>query len=133
MASFSHPVGSLRPPKARQKVVPVRRSLQLTGLALSSTVVLFACGTPEVDRACRQYVRCQAAFDQAADVSPADVSAYAADGPCWGGDPRSADRCVVECLEATALLQAAADDAGLNVPQCDVSADNDAGDLGGAQ
>lgn len=92
------------------------------GLVLAILLVEFACAPREVAPACDAYIACQAAFDDAADLEPADVSAYAEDGPCWG-DPRSSDRCAAECAANMDALRAAAGDAGLEVPACDVESD----------
>lgn len=89
-------------------------------------VALAGCGPRVVDPACETYIACQAAFDDAAGVRPADTSTYTEAGDCWAGDPRTADRCVAECTESTDALRAAASDLDLDLTAC-ADATDDAG------
>jgi len=95
----------------------------MRALVLMVVVVAAGCGPRVMDPACEAYVACQAAFDAAADVEPVDTSPYALEGDCWGGDPRSADRCALECAESLAFVQQAAADADLTLDACAVEVD----------
>ncbi len=90
-----------------------------------------------VDPVCDDYMACQAAFDDVAGGEATDTSIYAEEGDCWAGDPKVADRCAAECLEALTVLQEAAATQDLDIAACavdatDGSVDSSADDGAGA-
>lgn len=77
---------------------------------------------------CRQYVRCQAAYDAAAGLDPVDTADFEKDGSCWTS-PEFSEACTEECVEAVAVLRDAAALGDLRVEECD-AADADDGATG---
>lgn len=68
-------------------------------------VAFVGAGCPSEE--CRDYVRCQKAYDALAAADPVDVSEYEDGGACWG-NLQSAQLCTAQCKEALAALAALA-------------------------
>lgn len=82
-------------------------------------VVVAACQPQPPSDACRQYVSCQAAYDDAAGLDATDTADYDRGGQCWE-TPEFAEACDADCVDAVAALSAAAAAADLRVEECDV-------------
>lgn len=83
-------------------------------------VAIAGCAGLAPSDACRQYVDCQAAYDDAAGLDPVDTSSYDRDGSCWQS-PELSQRCDAECTDAVASLREAAVAADLRVEECDAA------------
>lgn len=75
-----------------------------------------ACATEPSD-ACRSYVACQAAYDEATGTGPVDVAQYREGGACWDS-AENAVQCTNDCESGLALLGDAAADEGLELAAC---------------
>ena len=82
-------------------------------------VVAGACAPLPPSDECRQYVSCQAAYDDAAGLDATDTVDYDRDGQCWE-TAEFAEACDADCVEAVDALRAAAAAADLRVEECDV-------------
>ena len=80
-------------------------------------VVFVGCQPQPPTDACRHYVACQKAFDDAAGLDPVDTAAYERDGACWTS-PEFSEACDADCEDALVDLASAADAADLDVEEC---------------
>lgn len=80
-------------------------------------VVAGACAPLPPSDECRQYVGCQAAYDDAAGLDPVDTADYDKDGSCWSS-PEFSEACTAECTDALTALRDAAAAADLRVEEC---------------
>ena len=99
------------------RVLRVRAPMSLT-LVLLGVSGCGGCPAITPTDACRQYVDCQAAYDEAAGLDPVDTAAFDSDGSCWSS-PELSDRCDAECIDAVDTLATAAAAADLRVEECD--------------
>lgn len=93
----------------------VRRAVFSVVGAVVGAVV--GCAPLPVSDACRQYVSCQAAYDDAAGLDPVDTADYARGGQCWE-TPEFSEACTGECEDALVALRDAAAAADLRVEEC---------------
>lgn len=88
----------------------------LPGLALLLAGLSMACGETQSE-ACRAYVACQEAYDEATGAAPADVAQYQAGGACWDSGANAA-ACTEDCQAGIDALDDAAQSEGIELPAC---------------
>jgi hypothetical protein len=86
-------------------------------LVLAALTALAGCRL-EQSGACAAYISCQAAYDDALDLDRVDTERFSAEGDCWT-HPDVADDCTQICSVQTDALANAAEDAGLDLPECE--------------
>jgi len=89
--------------------------------ACCSVALALATGCVPQSEECAIYVECQAAYDEAFNIAPAqggvDTSRWKPGGVCWASLPAAAD-CTEDCATATAELRAAATSADVDLAAC---------------
>ena len=88
----------------------------LAGACLLLAGLFCGCGEAPSE-ACRAYVACQQAYDEATGAAPADVTQYEAGGACWDSGA-NASACSEDCEAGVAALRDAALSEGIDLPAC---------------